>query len=331
MNNHKKTVTAFLASLCIALVPAAAGTKSSFEGTNCTIGLTYNESAAPGDAVVIRMTLKSRDRRKVTQDTVAMAELFEKKKKIDSSLFFFVNPKAKRQNVQELLAYVPLSPWLAEGGEYSLKVIYTAFGSDAEEFVLPFTLSEKKFPEEIVELDEKNTAIKTDTTPAHAAQIEKLNTILETVEPSDVYFVRPFVPPVASTRRTSDFGDRRTYKYMSGKTSETIHYGIDFGVPEGTVVSACGDGRVVMAENRISTGWSVVIEHAPGFYSLYYHLHSLGVKEGQLVKQGDKIGLSGSTGLATGPHLHWELRLNMCAVSPDFFTTDYAYTKQEQN
>jgi murein DD-endopeptidase MepM/ murein hydrolase activator NlpD len=330
MNNYKKTLTAALVSFFIVFFPLAAGTKSSFEGTNCTINLTYNESAAPGDAVIIRMTLKSREHKKVSQDTIAMAELYEKKKKVDSSLFFFVNPKAKHQTVQELLAYVPLSAWLSED-EYSLKVIYTAFGSDTEEFILPFTLTEKKFPEEIVELDEKNTAIKTDTTPGHIAQIEKLNTILETVEPSDVYYIKPFIRPVASTRRTSDFGDRRTYKYISGKTSTTIHYGIDFGVPEGTAVSACGDGRVVMAENRVSTGWSVVIEHAPGLYSLYYHLHSLNVKEGQSVKQGDKIGLSGSTGLATGPHLHWEIRLNMCAVSPDFFMTDYSYTGQEPN
>ncbi|MFA6856431.1 MAG: M23 family metallopeptidase [Treponema sp.] len=330
MKKNIKIFTAFFTSFCFILFPAAAATQSSFEGLNCTINLTYNESAAPGDAIIIRMTLKSREHKKVTQDTIAMAELLKKKKKVDSSLFFFINSKVKRQNTQELLAYVPLSSWLAND-EYSLKVIYTAFGSDAEEFILPFTLIEKKFPEEMVELDGQNTEIKTDTTPAHVAQIEKLNTILETVEPSDVYCIKPFISPVTSTRRTSDFGSRRIYKYVSGKTSSTIHYGIDFGVPDGTVVSACGDGRIVMAENRISTGWSVVIEHAPGLYSLYYHLHSLSVKEGQSVKQGDKIGLSGSTGLATGPHLHWELRLNMCAVSPDFFMTDYAYTKQSVN
>jgi murein DD-endopeptidase MepM/ murein hydrolase activator NlpD len=330
MSNQKKTVTAFLASFCFILFPVMAATTTSFEGTNCTINLTYNESASPGDAIVIRMTLKSREHKKVSQDTIAAAELFNKKKRIDSSQFFFINSKAKRQNAQEVLAYVPLSPWLT-GDEYFLKVIYTAFGSDTEEFILPFTLKEKNFPEEIVELDEKNTAIKTDTTPVHVAQIEKLNTILETVDPSDVYYLKPFSSPVASTRRTSDFGDKRTYKYMSGKTSSTIHYGIDFGVKEGTVVSACGDGRVVMAENRISTGWSIVIEHAPGLYSLYYHMNSLNVKEGQSVKQGEKIGLSGSTGLATGPHLHWELRLNMCAVSPDFFMSNYAYTNQENN
>ena len=75
-----------------------------------------------------------------------------------------------------------------------------------------------------------------------------------------------------------------------------------------------------MAESRISSGLSVVIEHMPGLYSLYYHLDSMNVKVGDMVKSGDKVGLSGSTGLATGPHLHWEVRLNGEAVNPDFFT-----------
>ncbi|MEE0353111.1 MAG: M23 family metallopeptidase, partial [Treponema sp.] len=75
-----------------------------------------------------------------------------------------------------------------------------------------------------------------------------------------------------------------------------------------------------------TTGWSVVIEHLPGLYSLYYHMSQLKVKEGDIVKPGQVIGFSGSTGLATGPHLHWEMRLNMEAVNPDFFTGDFAFS-----
>ena len=125
---------------------------------------------------------------------------------------------------------------------------------------------------------------------------------------------------VRATRRTSFFGDRRVYAYVGGGSSTSLHYGIDYGIPTGSEVSACGAGRVVMAESRISSGLSVVIEHMPGLYSLYYHLDSMNVKVGDMVKSGDKVGLSGSTGLATGPHLHWEVRLNGEAVNPDFFT-----------
>ena len=58
-------------------------------------------------------------------------------------------------------------------------------------------------------------------------------------------------------------------------------------------------------------------------------MDSLNVKEGDIVKQGDLVGLSGATGLATGPHLHWEMRLNMQAVSPDFFVNDFTFDSRD--
>ena len=156
--------------------------------------------------------------------------------------------------------------------------------------------------------------------------IDKLDTILETVIPDDVYTTKKFICPTTSTRYTAFFGDRRVYEYTNGKSSTSLHYGNDYGVPVGTDVAACADGKVVMSENRISTGNSIVIEHLPGLYSLYYHLDSSNVTEGQMVKQGDLIGKSGCTGLATGPHLHWEMRLNMCAVRPEYFMNDFAFS-----
>ena len=161
--------------------------------------------------------------------------------------------------------------------------------------------------------------------PERRAQSEKLNKILETVTPQDVYTLKPFTIPVDSKRITSGFGDRRVFEYTDKKTSTSLHYGIDYGVPTGTPVHSCAEGKVVLAENRISTGWSVVVEHLPGLYSLYYHMDSLNVQEGQYVKQGEKLGLSGATGLATGPHLHWEIRLNMEAVNPEFFLKAFSF------
>ena len=78
-----------------------------------------------------------------------------------------------------------------------------------------------------------------------------------------------------------------------------------------------------MAEDRVSTGWSICIEHLPGLYSLYYHMSELKVNVGDMVEEQQLIGLSGATGLATGPHLHWEMRLYMEAVNPDYFVTDF--------
>jgi murein DD-endopeptidase MepM/ murein hydrolase activator NlpD len=124
-------------------------------------------------------------------------------------------------------------------------------------------------------------------------------------------------------RRTSFFGDRRVFKYSNGKTDSSEHYGIDFGVPIGTEVYSVCDGIVVMAENRYSTGNTVIVEAAPGLYSLFYHLDSYKVKIGQHVTKGELIALSGQTGLATGPHLHWEMRLYSVPVNPDYFVEKF--------
>jgi murein DD-endopeptidase MepM/ murein hydrolase activator NlpD len=99
----------------------------------------------------------------------------------------------------------------------------------------------------------------------------------------------------------------------------SIHAGIDYGVPKGTVVTSCGPGKVVLARSRIVTGNSIVIEHLPGVYSLYYHLDKIEVAEGAIVATGTPLGLSGATGLATGPHLHWEIRVAGENSDPDAF------------
>ncbi len=72
-----------------------------------------------------------------------------------------------------------------------------------------------------------------------------------------------------------------------------------------------------MATNRIVTGGTVVIEHLPAVYSLYYHLDTVDVAVNDIVEQGERIGTVGSTGLSTGPHLHWELRVSGVAVDPE--------------
>jgi murein DD-endopeptidase MepM/ murein hydrolase activator NlpD len=72
-----------------------------------------------------------------------------------------------------------------------------------------------------------------------------------------------------------------------------------------------------MAEDRIVTGLTVVIEHLPGVYTIYMHLSRMAVSVGDLVERSATIGLLGATGLATGPHLHWELRVLGVASDPE--------------
>ena len=313
--------------ICIAAVQLFAVETVRFQEQTYSGSVTYNEKAQPGDAVFVRLSLKFADavRKETLKNPTAVLQLFKGKERAATAQFFFTHPKNRSAETADMLAGIPLSTWLSGEDTYSLKVIISNGDAQKKEIMLPFSIQKKQFVSERIVLDARNTGIRKDASPERRAQIEKLNAILATVTPHDVYTLKPFTIPVDSKRITSGFGDRRVFEYTDKKTSTSLHYGIDYGVPTGTPVHSCAEGKVVLAENRISTGWSVVIEHLPGLYSLYYHLDSLGVNEGQYVKQGERLGLSGATGLATGPHLHWEIRLNMEAVNPEFFLKAFSF------
>ena len=110
--------------------------------------------------------------------------------------------------------------------------------------------------------------------------------------------------PVNSKVQTSRFGGRRVYQYPDGRSSSSIHAGVDWRAPTGTPISAPGPGRVALAMDRIVTGKTVVVEHLPGVYSLYFHMDKIAVAEGDMVQTGTRLGDAGATGFATGAHLH---------------------------
>ena len=326
INMNKRFFYWFIISIAVAAQLFAVETVR-FQEQTYSGSVTYNEKAQPGDAVFVRLSMKVPETTsdKTSQKPIAVLQLFKGKERAASTQFFFTNPQNRSAETAEMLAGIPLSTWLSDKEVYSLKVIISTGDAQKKEIMLPFSIQKKQFASERIVLDARNTGIRKDVSPERRAQSEKLNKILETVTPQDVYTLKPFTIPVDSKRITSGFGDRRVFEYTDKKTSTSMHYGIDYGVPTGTPVHSCAEGKVVLAENRISTGWSVVIEHLPGLYSLYYHMDSLNVQEGQYVKQGEKLGLSGATGLATGPHLHWEVRLNMGAVNPEFFLKAFSF------
>jgi murein DD-endopeptidase MepM/ murein hydrolase activator NlpD len=103
------------------------------------------------------------------------------------------------------------------------------------------------------------------------------------------------------------------YRASGSSWSSGYHTGVDFSAPTGTSVKAIGAGEVVSAGWGGSYGNQVVIRHEDGKYSQYAHMSSLSVSAGQTVSGGQQIGLAGSTGNSTGPHLHFEVR-----TSPDY-------------
>ena len=120
-----------------------------------------------------------------------------------------------------------------------------------------------------------------------------------------------FAVPVKA--ETSDvFGVERVF---NGSVQST-HQGLDFRVPSGTPVAAVNDGTVILARPLFFEGNCIVIDHGQGLLTLYLHLSKFLVKEGEAVKKGQEIGLSGGTGRATGPHLHLAVRWQGVYLNP---------------
>ncbi|GGZ62518.1 hypothetical protein GCM10010371_22440 [Streptomyces subrutilus] len=105
-----------------------------------------------------------------------------------------------------------------------------------------------------------------------------------------------------------DAGLGTAYRVAGSSWSSGYHTGVDFPVATGTTVKSVGPGQVLSAGWAGAYGYQVVIRHSDGRYSQYAHLSAVGVKAGQQVSGGQRIGRSGSTGNSSGPHLHFEMR-----------------------
>ncbi|MGB9881133.1 MAG: M23 family metallopeptidase, partial [Anaerolineae bacterium] len=111
---------------------------------------------------------------------------------------------------------------------------------------------------------------------------------------------------------TSPFGERVHPVFRV----RLFHAGVDFAAVEGTPVKAANNGVVRFAGRAGGYGWTVVVDHGGGVVSLYGHNAALFVKQGEQVKRGQVICLSGNTGISTGPHLHFEMRVGGNPVDP---------------
>lgn len=121
-----------------------------------------------------------------------------------------------------------------------------------------------------------------------------------------------YIKPLSGGRQTSGFGRRKA----PTKGASTNHRAIDWATPTGTAIWASSGGTVSVAGWQSGYGYVVYINHPDGNQTRYGHLSKILVSSGQKVKQGQKIALSGNTGRSTGPHLHFELRVNGTPVNP---------------
>ena len=166
-----------------------------------------------------------------------------------------------------------------------------------------FAVEHLKLPKEKVDLDEKSVA-------RWKAEQQLVQQALAETSRLKLWHSN-FREPV-NGKRTGIFGSVRI---MNGKPRNP-HNGEDIGAPMGADVAASNDGVVRLTVDHIFSGRGVYVDHGLGFYTMYFHLSEVLVKDGDLVVAGQIIGKVGATGRATGPHLHWGVKLNGARVNP---------------
>lgn len=194
--------------------------------------------------------------------------------------------------------------------EHLLRVqLQTLSGTPASPIILSVVVAEGSFVVEDIELLPDRTDL---LDPALFAEERRiLDSVLGTVTPRRLWS-GPFRLPTAG-EFSDPFGTRRSF---NGGPVTSYHTGTDIAADEGTPVVAANRGVVAYAGPLPIRGNAVIIDHGGGVFSSYNHLASVQVTQGQTVAVGEAIGAVGSTGLSTGPHLHWEMIVHGTYVDP---------------
>ena len=155
-------------------------------------------------------------------------------------------------------------------------------------------------------------------TDAAGAEAESLSALIAHLEDQTTRLRT--TPSISPTKGwvTSSFG----YRTSPFTANREFHRGLDIAGRLGTPVYAPADGKIRFSGNRRALGNTVTISHGYGVETLYGHLHELSVKSGQKVVRGQEIGMLGSTGRSTGPHLHYQVQVNGVPVNPRNYILD---------
>lgn len=201
-------------------------------------------------------------------------------------------------------ALLPTTP-LDKAGTLTLQI-----SADGQTQSLPIALRSRSFPTQSIWLGEGGGPEGTDY------EFDKVDAFKALVTP-EKFWNGPFLRPNQG-EVTTIYGVQR---YYNGEfANDYYHRGVDYGGAEGSSVVAPAAGRIALV-GRVAEGFelhgnTIGIDHGQGVLSIFLHLSRIDVKEGDFVQAGQQIGAVGSTGIATGPHLHWGLYVNGLAVDP---------------
>jgi murein DD-endopeptidase MepM/ murein hydrolase activator NlpD len=179
---------------------------------------------------------------------------------------------------------------------------------------LDFAVNQKDYPEQHITLKDKSKVELSAADEARAdrelAIIQELKRYWRAAQDTDLAFILP-----VQGELSSHFGLRRFFN----EEPRAPHAGLDVAVARGTPVRASAQGQVLAVDDYFFNGRTIFVDHGNGLITMYCHLDRIDVKARETVRKGQRIGLSGKTGRATGPHLHWSVVLNGAMVDPELF------------
>ena len=177
-----------------------------------------------------------------------------------------------------------------------------------------FEIGHKHYPEQHITLKERGRVRLSPENEVRAereiARIQQLKRHWRDAAETDSNFRHP-----AEGRLSSHFGLRR---FFNGE-ARAPHNGLDLAVPRGTPVAASAAGSVLGIDDYFFNGKTVFVDHGNGLITMVCHLDRIDVQVGEIVRSGQRLGLSGMTGRASGPHVHWSVVLNGVMVDPALF------------
>jgi len=160
-------------------------------------------------------------------------------------------------------------------------------------------------------IDQNLVAVLPEPAPAPAAVLAPPTAPVKDESDQQIAAIGPAMRPLVSQFNAMwpTVGEITTYYGAVDRLSPRGHSGLDIAAPEGTPIVAVDEGEILKAYwNTDGYGGLVIVGHPSGFETWYGHLESFNVAKGDQVKRGEEIGLMGSTGFSTGPHLHFEVR-----------------------
>jgi len=215
-------------------------------------------------------------------------------------------PIVRTHNGWKAIVGIPLA---TEPGRQTVKLVTTDAGDKDRE--IAFTVGPKEYATQNLTVEARKADPLPEDLKRIDAETERTERALATYNESLSPTWRWTVP--VPGERSDSYGKRRVFNGLPRKP----HSGMDIAAPTGTPIRNPAAGRVVETGDFFFNGNTVFVDHGQGVLTMYCHLSRIDVKSGDVVKEGDVLGLVGATGRVTGPHLHWGVSVNRALVNPE--------------